>query len=56
MVNFSEVQRAQLVKSTLLTYTLVSLGSFRFSKVCSDAKEKLGCEKQWEATVLFIPW
>ena len=28
-VNFSEVQRAQLVKSTLLTSTLVPLGSFQ---------------------------
>ena len=36
MVNFSEVRRTQLAKSTLLTSTLVPLGSF---KVCSDAKE-----------------
>ena len=36
-MNFGEVQRAQLAKSTLLTSTLVLLGSF---KVCSDAKER----------------
>ena len=36
MVDFGEVQRAQLAKSTLLTSTLEPLGSF---KVCSDAKE-----------------
>ena len=36
MVNFGEVRRTQLAKSTLLTSSLVPLGSF---KVCSDAKE-----------------
>ena len=36
-MNFGEVRRAQLAKSTLLTSTLVPLGSF---KVCSDAKER----------------
>ena len=43
-----EVWRAQLAKSTLLTSTLVPLGSFT---VCSDAKERVGCRKQREATV-----
>ena len=43
MVNFGEVRRAQLAKSTLLTSTLVPLGSF---KICSDAKERVGCENQ----------
>ena len=47
MVNFGEVRRAQLVKSALLTSLLVPLRSF---KVCSDAKEKVGCGKQREAT------
>ena len=42
-----EVRRAQLAKSTLLTSMLVPLGSF---KVCSDAKERVGCGKQREAT------
>ena len=42
-----EVRRAQLAKSTLLTSSLVHLGSF---KVCSDGKEKVGCGKQREAT------
>ena len=36
VVNFGEVQRTQLAKSTLVTSTLVPLGSF---KVCSDAEE-----------------
>ena len=58
-VNFGEGRRAQLAKSTLLTSTLVPLGSF---KVCSDAKERVGCTKQREATapiqslVKLQPW
>ena len=47
VVNFGEVRRAQLAKSTLLTSTLVPLGSFQ---ICSDAKERVGCGKH-----LFIP-
>ena len=47
VVNFSEVQRAQFAKSTLLIFTLVLLGSF---KVCSDAKERVACRKHQEAT------
>ena len=47
VVNFGEVRRVQLAKSTLLTSMLMPLGCF---KVCSDAKEKVGCRKQWEAT------
>ena len=38
VVNFGEVQRAQLAKSTLFTSTLVP-------QVCSDAKERVGCGK-----------
>ena len=49
VVNFDEVRRAQLAKSTLLTYTLLPLGSFKSFTVCSDAKERVGCGKQWEA-------
>ena len=49
VVNFGEVQRAQLAKSTLLTSMLVPLGSFQ---VCSNAKERVGCRKQQEATAL----
>ena len=58
-MNFGEVRRAQLTKSTLLTSMLVPLGSF---KICSDAKERVGCRKQWEATspiqslVKLQPW
>ena len=33
----------QLAKSTLLTSSLVPLGSFQ---ICSDAKERMGCGKQ----------
>ena len=36
MVNFCDVPRAQLAKSTLLTPTLVPLGSFQ---ICSDDEE-----------------
>ena len=39
-VNFGEVRSALLAKSTLLTSTLVPLGSIRSFKVCSDAKER----------------
>ena len=42
VVNFGEVRRAQLAISTLFTSSLVPLGSF---KVCSDAKERVGCGK-----------
>ena len=37
MVNFGEIRRAQLAKSTIVTSTLVPLGFFQF---CSDAKER----------------
>ena len=47
VVNFGEVQRAQLATSTLFTSTMEPLGSF---KACSDAKERVRCRKQWEAT------
>ena len=59
MVDFGEVRRAQLATFTVLTSTLVPLGSF---KVCSDAKERVGCGKQREATapiqslVQLQPW
>ena len=59
LVNFGEVWRVQSAKSTLLTSTLVLLGS---SQICSDAKEKVGCRKQREATapiqslVKLQPW
>ena len=49
VVNFGEVRRAQLAKSSLLTLKLVSLGSYQIFKVCSDAEERVGCRKQWEA-------
>ena len=52
VVNFGEVRRAQVAKSILLTSILVPLGSF---KVCSDAKERVACRKQWEATAPIYP-
>ena len=59
VVKFGEVRRVQLAKSTLLTSTLVPLGSF---KISSDDKERMGCGKQREATasiqslVKLQPW
>ena len=50
-MNFGEVRRTQLVKSTLLTSTLVPLGSFQ---VCSDAKERVGAESNGKLPHLFI--
>ena len=50
-----EAWKAQLAKSTLLTSTLGAPWSFQIFKVCSDAKEKVGCRKQREASYLFIP-
>ena len=43
---------AQLAKSTLLTSTLGPLGYFKF---CSDAKERVGCEKEREVTASIYP-
>ena len=45
VVNFGEVRRAQLDKSILLTSTLVPLGFFRYFKVSSDDKERVGVRK-----------
>ena len=64
VVNFGEVRRAQLVKFTLFTSTLVPWDFSRSFMVCSDAneRERAGCRKQWEATapiqsqVKLQPW
>ena len=61
VVNFGEVRRTQLAKSTLLTSTLVPLGSFQIFKICSDAKKRVGCEKrETTAPIQFLvklqPW
>ena len=45
VVNVDEVRRAQLAKFTLPTSMLVPLESLRSFKVCSDAKERVGCGK-----------
>ena len=52
MVNFGEVLRAQLAKFTLLTSSLVPLGSFKF---CSNAKEEWGAEINEKLPNLFNP-
>ena len=49
MVNFGEVRRAQLTKSTHLTSRLVPLGIY---KICSDAKD--GAESNRKLPHLFI--
>ena len=54
--DFGEAHRAQLAKSTLLTSTLVPLGSFRSFKVCPDAKEREWDEESnGKLPDLFIP-
>ena len=50
VVNFGEVRRAQLAKSTLLASTLLPLGSFRSFKICSGAKGRMRCGKQRKVT------
>ena len=62
VVNFGEIRRAHLAKSTLFTSSWCPWDLFRSFKVCSDAKERVGCGKQREATapfkslVKFQPW
>ena len=53
LVNFGEIRGTQLAKSTILTSKLRPLGSFQ---ICSDAKERVGCGKQREATVDIYPY
>ena len=55
MVNFGEVQRAQLAKSTLLTSTLVPLGSFLFLRSIQMLKREWGAESIGKLPHLFIP-
>ena len=55
-VNFGEVRRAQLAKSTLLTSTLVPPGIFSHLLMSVQMLKRVGCRKQREATPhLFIP-
>ena len=53
VVNFGEVRKAQLAKSTLLTSSLVPLGSFQ---ICLDVKEGVECGREREATVPIHTW
>ena len=55
VVNFGEVRRAQLAKSTLHTTTLRPWDLFRSLKVFSDAKEVVGCVKLREAIAPIHP-
>ena len=62
MANFGEVHRAQLAKSTLLTSSLVPLGSFQIFLRSVQMLKRVRCRKQWEATapikslVKLQPW
>ena len=56
MVNFREVQRAQLAKFTLLTSSLVPLGSFQiFLRSAQKLKREWGVESNGKLPHLFIP-
>ena len=56
VVNFSEVQRAQLAKSLSSPPCWCPWDLFRPFKVCSDVKkERVSCRKQREATALIHP-
>ena len=55
VVNFGEDRKAQLAKSTLLTSTLMTLGSFQSFKISPDAKQRVGCGKQRKATTPIHP-
>ena len=54
-MNFGEIRRAQLAKSTLLTSKLVPLGSFQIFKICSDVKERVGADSNGKLPHLLIP-
>ena len=62
IVNFGEVRRTQLAKSTVPTSSLVFLVYFQIFEICSDAKERVGYGKQREANapiqslVKLQPW
>ena len=55
MVNFGEVRRAQLDKSNPLTFSWCPWDLFRYFKICSDAKERLGAESNGKLPYIFIP-
>ena len=55
VVNFGEVRRTQILKSTFLTPRWGHWDLFKSFMVCSDAKERVGCGKQREATVPIHP-
>ena len=55
VLNFGEVRRAQIAKSTLLISTQGPLGSFQIFKVCSNAEESVGCGKHRKTTASIHP-
>ena len=56
VVNFGEVQRTQLAKSTLLTCTLVPLGSLQIFLKSVQMVNRVGCGNKWDATAPIHPW
>ena len=55
MVNFNEVRRAQLVKFTLLTSTMVPLGFSDLSRSVHMLKREWNAERNEKLPHLFIP-
>ena len=55
VVNFGEVRRAQLAKSTLLTSRLMPLDLLRSFKVCSVLRREWGAEINEKLPHLYIP-
>ena len=55
VVNFDEVWRAQLAKSTLLSSTIVSLGSFQILRSVQMLKRKWGAESSGKLPHLLNP-
>ena len=55
VVNFAEIRRAQLARSTLLTSTMVPLRSSRYFNVCSMLKREWGAEINGKLLHLLIP-
>ena len=55
VVNFGEVRRAQLAKSTLLTSSLVHLGSFQILRFVQMLKIEWDAESNKKLPHLFIP-
>ena len=56
VMNFSEVRKTHnQIHSHILTYMLGPWDLLRYFKVCSDAKERVGCTKQREVIAPIHP-